>query len=101
MYGNACTVLGCVGSHRCQGFQWDYKMISIDGLTQEQCDLLDTMWNIKGVHEYEDWKNGLSERMMDLVDTLEQMVILAELDDITDEECGKAKKVLDKIMSLG
>ena len=76
-------------------------MITIDGLTKAQCDLLDTMWNIDSVEDYEEWKSGLDENTMNMVDTLEQMVVLAELDEILDEECEPAKKVLDEIMKMG
>jgi hypothetical protein len=76
-------------------------MITINGLTKAQVALLDTMWSIDSAEDYEQWKDGLSEDTMNTVDTLEQLVLLAELDEIEDSECGKAKKVLDKIMSLG
>lgn len=75
-------------------------MITISGLTKQQCDLLDTMWEIESVEDYEQWKSSLDLNTMNMVDTLEQMVMWAELDEITDEECGKAKKVLDKIMNM-
>ena len=73
-------------------------MISIDGLTGYQCALLDIMWSIDSAEEYEQWKNGLDLDTMDTVCVLEEMVLLAELDEIQDDECGKAKKVLDEIM---
>jgi hypothetical protein len=73
-------------------------MITISGLTKHQCRLLDIMWNIPTVEQYEEWKSNLSLKLMDTVCVLEELVLLAELDEITDEECGKAKKVLDEIM---
>ena len=73
-------------------------MITIDGLTKAQCDLLDTMWSIDSADEYEQWKNGLDLQTMDTVCVLEQMVLLAELDEIQDDECDKAKILLDEIM---
>jgi len=42
------------------------------------------MWSIKGIEEYEEWKSGLNEQTMNTVDSLEQLVMWAELDDITD-----------------
>ena len=71
-------------------------MITITGLSKEACDLLDIMWSIETVEEYENWKNSLDLETMDAVCVLEQMVMWAELDDITDEECVVAKKLLDK-----
>ena len=55
-------------------------MITIDGLTKRQVELLDTMWELDSPEEYETWKSGLSENTMNMVDSLEQMVILATLD---------------------
>lgn len=76
-------------------------MISIDGLTSRQVALLDKMWAIKGVQEYEDWKNGLPLGTMNLVCTLEELVVLAELDDIQDDECGVAAGILSRIGGRG
>jgi hypothetical protein len=41
------------------------------------------MWSIKGIEEYDEWKSGLNEQTMNTVDTLEQLVHWAELDDIS------------------
>ena len=73
-------------------------MITITGLSKEACDLLDIMWSIETVEEYELWKNSLDLETMDAVCVLEEMVLLAELDEIEESECGVAKKVLDEIM---
>ena len=72
-------------------------MITITGLSKEACDLLDIMWAIDTAEEYEQWNNSLDLETMDAVCVLEEMVMWAELDEITDEECESAKKVLDKI----
>lgn len=58
--------------------------MTITGLTKRQVFLLDKMWSIKGIEEYEEWKSGLNEQTMNTVDSLEQLVMWAELDDITD-----------------
>jgi hypothetical protein len=58
--------------------------MTITGLTKRQVFLLDKMWSIKGIEEYEEWKSGLNEQTMNTVDSLEQLVHWAELDDITD-----------------
>ncbi len=59
-------------------------MISIDGLTKHQVQLLDKMWSLDGIEEYDSWYSTLDENTMNMVDTLEQMIILAELDDVVD-----------------
>jgi hypothetical protein len=73
-------------------------MITINGLTKRQVFLLDKMWSIDSASDYEEWKSGLSEQTMNTVDTLEQMVLLAELDDLQDCECDKAMGLLSKYM---
>jgi nitroimidazol reductase NimA-like FMN-containing flavoprotein (pyridoxamine 5'-phosphate oxidase superfamily) len=57
--------------------------MTITGLTKRQVFLLDKMWSIKSIEEYEEWKLGLSEQTMNTVDTLEQLVYWAELDEIS------------------
>jgi hypothetical protein len=57
--------------------------MTITGLTKRQVFLLDKMWSIKGIEEYDEWKSGLNEQTMNTVDTLEQLVHWAELDDIS------------------
>jgi hypothetical protein len=69
-------------------------MITIDGLTKGQVKLLDTMWDIDGYQEYMEWKDQLSTSTRREVEVLEQMVTLAEIDDVEDVEL--AKKVLAK-----
>ena len=73
-------------------------MITINGLTKRQVFLLDKMWSIDSASDYEEWKSGLNEQTMNTVDTLEQMVMLAELDEIQDSECDKAMAYLSKFM---
>ena len=52
-------------------------MITISGLTKRQVELLDTMWELKDMEDYEQWRDSLDEDTMNMVDTLEQMVLLA------------------------
>ena len=74
-------------------------MITINGLTKRQVFLLDKMWSIDSATDYEEWKSDLDEQTMNTVDTLEQMVMLAELDEIQDSECEPARKLLKTIMN--
>jgi hypothetical protein len=67
-------------------------MITIDGLTKQQVSLLDTMWDIDGYQEYMEWKEQLSTSTRSEVEVLEQMITLAEIDEVEDVEL--AKKVL-------
>jgi len=71
--------------------------VTITGLTKRQVFLLDKMWSIDSASDYEEWKSDLDEQTMNTVDTLEQMVMLAELDDIQDDECTVARSVLSRI----
>ncbi len=73
-------------------------MITISGLTKRQVELLDTMWELKDMEDYEQWRDSLDEETMNEVDTLEQMVLLAQSDEIADCECEKAMAYLNKFM---
>jgi hypothetical protein len=64
------------------------RVISIDGLTEYQVQLLDTMWQIDGYDEYTEWKEKLQENTRKIVEVLESLVIAAELDaetEVSDE----------------
>jgi hypothetical protein len=58
----------------------DERVISIDGLTEYQCKLLDKMWSIDGYDEYIEWKNELTANTAKIVEVLESLIIAAELD---------------------
>jgi len=73
--------------------------ITITGLTKRQVFLLDKMWSIDSASDYEEWKSDLDEQTMNTVDTLEHMVMWAELDDIQDDECNVARSVLSRIFA--
>ncbi len=73
-------------------------MITITGLTKRQVELLDTMWELKDMEDYEQWRDSLDEETMNMVDTLEQMVLLAQSDEIADCECEKAMAYIEKFM---
>ena len=64
------------------------RVISIDGLTEYQVQLLDKMWSIDGYDEYTEWKEELKENTRKIVEVLESLVIAAELDaetEVSDE----------------
>ena len=73
-------------------------MIQIDGLKPYQVKLLDLMWSIESAEEYEKFKSMLSEDLMNEVDTLEQMIVLATIDEEMDETLTDAKEALSKFV---
>ena len=62
----------------------DERVITIDGLTEYQCKLLDKMWSIDGYDEYIEWKNELTANTAKIVEVLESLIIAAELDTETE-----------------
>jgi hypothetical protein len=73
-------------------------MITINGLSKGQVKLLDIMWSINDTEVYEEWKSALNLELQDMVDVLEQMVILATLDEDAEamQEYPEAQEVLSK-----
>jgi hypothetical protein len=73
-------------------------MITINGLSKGQVKLLDIMWSINDPEVYEEWKSALNLELQDMVDVLEQMVILATLDEDAEamQEYPEAQEVLSK-----
>lgn len=67
-------------------------MITITGLTKRQVALLDKMWAIDGYEEYMEWRSTQDKRE---IYTLEQLIMLAELDEV--EDVSDAVSVLDRI----
>jgi hypothetical protein len=57
-------------------------MIQIENLTEYQVEMLDHMWSLDSLEEYEDWYNLLDDGDQQLADSLQQMIILAEMDDL-------------------
>lgn len=60
------------------------RVITIDGLTEYQCALLDKMWSIDGYDEYMEWKNELTANTAKIVEVLESLILAAELDHETE-----------------
>jgi hypothetical protein len=73
-------------------------MITINGLSKGQVKLLDIMWSINDPEVYEEWKSSLNLELQDMIDVLEQMVILATLDEDAEamQEYPEAQEVLSK-----
>jgi len=70
--------------------------MQIQGLTEEQVEMLDFMWSLDSMEEFEEWKSGLDRREQLMADTLQRMVLMASLDDALEAEKAypDAKKLL-------
>jgi len=70
-------------------------VITIDNLTEYQVEMLDHMWSLDSMEEYEEWYNLLDDEDQQLADSLQQMIILAEMDNLLND-CKDAKQILKK-----
>ena len=70
-------------------------MIKIENLTEYQVEMLDHMWSLDSMEEYEEWFDLLDEEDQQLADSLQQMIILAEMDNLMGD-CKDAKQLLKK-----
>lgn len=70
-------------------------MITIENLTAYQVEMLDHMWSLDSFEEYEDWYNLLDDEDQRLADNLQEMIILAEMDNFMDD-CKEANQLLKK-----
>ncbi len=77
-------------------------MININGLTQEQCDMLDVIWSFETKDEYFDWLENLDEEETTMAQGLMQLLALAILDEAQeelDDPYRDAKLVIQNIKS--
>jgi hypothetical protein len=75
--------------------------IQIDGLTQEQCDMLDVMWALDSEEEFLEWyENMLSPKEQLQCDTLQRLVLLETFDELMSHEkkFPEANDVLRKFL---
>jgi hypothetical protein len=70
-------------------------MIQIENLTEYQVEMLDHMWTLDSMEEYMEWYHLLDEEDQQLADSLQQMIILAEMDNLMGN-CKDAKQLLKK-----
>ena len=54
--------------------------LTVDGLTREDCQLLDRMWSFAELEDLEAWQATLRPALQRRVDDLIRMVLLAHLD---------------------
>lgn len=77
-------------------------MININGLTREQCDMLDIIWSFKSKDEYFDWMENLDEEEAIMAQGLMELLLLAILEEAqeeADEPYREAKMVIQNIKS--
>jgi hypothetical protein len=60
--------------------------MQIQGLTEEQVEMLDFMWTLDSMEEFDEWKATLDRREQVMADSLQKMVLLAALDDVLEAE---------------
>ena len=70
-------------------------MIQIENLTEYQVEMLDHMWTLDSIEEYMEWYNLLDDEDQRLADSLQEMIILAEMDNVMGN-CNDAKQLLKK-----
>ena len=70
-------------------------MITIEGVTKRQKRLLNIMWDIDSSEDYEEWKSGLSEELMNEVDTLETLLMYETIEQEL-QTFEDAKRLLSK-----
>ena len=70
-------------------------MIQIENLTEYQVEMLDHMWSLDSEEEYAECYDLLDEQDQQLADSLQQMIILAEMDNVMGD-FKDAKEVLKK-----
>lgn len=70
-------------------------MITINNLTEEQVEMLDTMWALDSYEDYSEWLDSLSKKDRFMAETLQAMVIAEEMESLLGD-CTDAKNVLSK-----
>jgi len=72
--------------------------IRIDNLTEEQVEMLDTMWSFEMLDELEEWQSTLSSRERRMSEQLMRLVLIESLDQVLAEqkEFPEVKVLLSK-----
>jgi hypothetical protein len=75
--------------------------MQINGLTERQVELLDTMWAIEEFTELEEWMETLSRADRIEAQRLQQLVVLEAFEELLDKDgYPDANRVIDKIRNL-
>jgi hypothetical protein len=73
----------------------------IEGLTEHQVELLDTMWAIEEFDELEAWMDTLCRADRMEAENLQRLVVLETFEDLmADSKYPEANMVIDKIRKL-
>ena len=70
-------------------------MITLNNLTQEQVEMLDTMWELDSYEDYDNCFESLSKKDRRMAETLRNMVLAEEMEKMLGD-CADAKNVLSK-----
>jgi len=70
-------------------------MIQIENLTPRQVEMLDEMWERDSYEDYCEYLDSLDPSERKMAESLSQMVILAEMDELLGN-CTEAQDVLKK-----
>lgn len=69
----------------------------IEGLTERQVELLDTMWEIEEFDELEAWKSTLDKAEQREVDNLQRLVVLETFEELLEQsKYPDANRVIDQ-----
>ncbi len=77
-------------------------MINITGLTQEQVEMLDTIWSFRSKEDYVDWLENLDDEESIMAQGLMQLLAFAMIDEAQEELADPyqdARKIIQKIQS--
>ena len=75
--------------------------MKLDGLTEHQVELLDTMWAIKEFDELEAWMATLTRADRIEAESLQRLVVLEAFEELMEEsKYPEANRVIDKIRKL-
>ena len=73
----------------------------IEGLTERQVELLDTMWEIEEFDELEVWMATLSREDRIEAENLQRLVVLETFEELLEQEgYPEANMVIDRIRNL-
>lgn len=67
----------------------------IEGLTEYQVDMLDHMWSLDTLEDYENWYSLLDEEDQRMADSLQKLVVLEAMEEVLGD-MQEAKEVLAK-----
>jgi len=70
------------------------REVVIRGVTKKQVKLLDKMWSLDSSDEYQQWKSTLSSKQQREVALLEELLLLADIDWMAEEDLSDAQQLL-------